>query len=303
MSEAFRAGAAVGRSDKLRRVRDALQEADLVLIGASNGLDMAEGLNLFAPDDHFAKAYGDLAVTCGARSILEGMYRSSGEAARLWAWQARFACREWLDYEPGPVMRPLRDLVGNAQHFVVTCNIDARFARAGFDQSRVLETEGSIARMTCSAGCEDGARSTQGVARSLDASMRDGRVDASLIPRCPRCGAPLACAIDEALMMHPDDETVRKVEVLYQLAAEHAERGGSVVVLELGVGLRNGVVKALLAKAASLAAGASGANLTYAVFNFNQVVFPQGLELFCIGIEGDMAQAFRAMEGLKGSVR
>ena len=131
MFEALHTDAAAGRSDKLRHVRDALRTANLVLIGASNGLDMAEGLNLFAPDDHFAEAYGDLAVTCGARSILEGMYRSSGEAARLWAWQARFACCEWLDYEPGPVMRPLRDLVGNADHFVVTCNIDARFVRAG----------------------------------------------------------------------------------------------------------------------------------------------------------------------------
>ena len=299
MPEALCADAAAGRSDKLRRVREALRTADLVLIGASNGLDMAEGLNLFAPDEHFGEAYGDLAATCGARSILEGMYRSRAEEVRLWAWHARFACHEWLDYEPGPVLRPLRDLVGNAEHFVVTCNIDARFARAGFDQSRVLETEGSVARMTCAACCGDGDRSTQSVVRSLDASIRDGRVDASLTPRCPRCGAPLTCAVDEALMMHPDDETVRKVEALYQLAAGHAEKGGNVVVLELGVGLRNGVVKALLAKAASMVANAPGATLTYAVFNFNQVVFPQGLEQFCVGIEGDMAQAFRAMEELR----
>ena len=291
--------AAADLAERLQRVRAAVEKADLVLVGASNGLDMAEGLNLFTPDGHFREAYGDLAATCGARSILEGMYRSRGEAARLWAWHARFACREWLDYEPGHVLRPLRDLAGDAEHFVVTCNIDARFARAGFDQSRILETEGSVARMTCAAGCGDGARSTQSVVRSLNTSIRDGRVDASLIPRCPRCGAPLACAVDEALMMHPDDETVRKVEALYRLTAERAEKGDSVVVLELGVGLRNGVVKALLAKAASMVANAPEANLTYAVFNFNQVVFPQGLERFCVGIEGDMAQAFRTMEGLR----
>ena len=99
-------------------------------------------------------------------------------------------------------------------------------------------------------------------------------------------------------MTHPDRETRAKVETLYQLAAEHAERGGNVVVLELGVGLRNGVVKALLAEAASLVAHAPESSLTYAVFNYNQVVFPQGLERFCVGIEGDMAQAFRMMEEL-----
>lgn len=288
--------AAVNQAGKLQRVRAALEAADLVLIGASNGLDMAEGLNLFAPDEHFHDAYGDLAAACGAGSILEGMYRARCEPACLWAWHARFACREWLEYEPGPVLRPLRNLVGDADCFVVTCNIDTRFERAGFDQSRILETEGSVARMTCSAGCCDDAYPTQGVVRSLDASVRDGMVDPALVPRCSRCGAPLVCAVDEALMARPDGVTVEKVEALCRLAAEHAGNGGNVVVLELGVGLRNGMVKALLERAALASANAPGSNLTYAVFNYSQVVFPPGIERFCVGVDGDMAEAFRAME-------
>lgn len=123
-------------------------------------------------------------------------------------------------------------------------------------------------------------------------------MDPALIPRCPRCGAPLACAVDEMLMMHPDDATMAKVEAMQRLAAKHASAGGNIVVLELGVGLRNGVVKEMLAQVAS-AACARGSSLAYAIFNFNQVVFPRGLERFCIGVEGDMAQAFRAMEELR----
>lgn len=46
---------------KAVRIGRALAEADLVIIGASNGLDMAEGLNLFCADAHFQEAYGDLA--------------------------------------------------------------------------------------------------------------------------------------------------------------------------------------------------------------------------------------------------
>ena len=284
------------RVEKLKRIRADLDVADLVIIGASNGLDMAEGLNLFAPDEHFWRTYGDLAETCGARSILEGMHRSRDDEARLWAWYARFACSEWLDYEPGPVMRPLRKFVGDSDCFVVTCNIDERFARAGFDPERVLETEGSVARMTCSAGCCDDNYPAQDVVRACDASTREGR---ALVPNCPRCRAPLACAVDEMLMMHPDDATMAKVEALHRLAAEHADAGGNIVVLELGVGLRNGVVKEMIAHVASKAVRAQSSNLTYAIFNYNQVVFPRGLERFCVGVEGDMAQAFRMMEELQ----
>ena len=38
---------------KTVRIGRALAEADLIVIGASNGLDMAEGLNLFCADAHF----------------------------------------------------------------------------------------------------------------------------------------------------------------------------------------------------------------------------------------------------------
>lgn len=50
---------------KAVRIGRALAEADLVIIGASNGLDMAEGLNLFCADAHFQEAYGDLAQADG----------------------------------------------------------------------------------------------------------------------------------------------------------------------------------------------------------------------------------------------
>lgn len=46
---------------KAVRNKRALAEANLIVIGASNGLDMAEGLNIFCADDHFRETYGDLA--------------------------------------------------------------------------------------------------------------------------------------------------------------------------------------------------------------------------------------------------
>lgn len=284
--------------DRLLRVRNALTEADLVVIGASNGLDMAEGLNLFSPDAHFMSAYGDLARSCGAGSILEGFYRSRNDERRSWAWHARFACREWLDYEAGPVLRPLRGLVGNSNCFVITCNIDARFERAGFSQGRILETEGSVSRMACSAGCDGEALSTRDVVRDLDASIRNGFADPDLIPRCPRCGAPLACAVDEALMVHPDDAMREKLAMLRSEVLECAREGGRMVVLELGVGLRNGTIKAMLGQAASTMLDAPGSELAYAIFNYSQIVLPFGLERYCIGIEGDMANAFQTMEAM-----
>ena len=58
---------------KAVRIGQVLVEADLVIIGASNGLDMAEGLNLFRADAHFRETYGDLAQADGIGCILQGL--------------------------------------------------------------------------------------------------------------------------------------------------------------------------------------------------------------------------------------
>ena len=127
---------------KAVRIGRALAEADLVIIGASNGLDMAEGLNLFCADAHFQEAYGDLAQADGIGCMLQGLASPDASVRRRWA--ERFHQKEYLEYEPGSLMNGLRRLTEHADTFVVTCSIDGHFARAGFDEERVLETEGSI---------------------------------------------------------------------------------------------------------------------------------------------------------------
>ena len=127
---------------KAASIGRALSEADLVIIGASNGLDMAEGLNLFCADTHFREAYGDLAQTDGIGCILQGL--ASPDASVRRRWTERFHQKEYVEYEPSPLMNELRRLTEHADTFVITCNIDGHFARAGFNENRVLETEGSI---------------------------------------------------------------------------------------------------------------------------------------------------------------
>ena len=220
---------------KAARIRRVLDEADFVVIGASNGLDMAEGLNIFRDDAHFREAYGDLAQRDGASCILAGL--SAVDARVRGQWAERFFLKEWLEYEPGPLMVGLRELTQHADAFVITCNIDGHFAKAGFDELRVLETEGSIRTV-----------------------------------------------IDERRLAHPDAQVAARLEELSRLVRTH--RGGNVVILELGVGLRNGAIKRLLADVANACEHAS-----YIVFNYNQAMLPDA-RCETILVDGDMTGAF-----------
>ena len=220
---------------KAARIGRALAEADLIVIGTSNGLDMAEGLNLFCADAHFREAYGDLAQTDGIGCILQGLASPDANVRRRWA--ERFHQKEYLEYEPSPLMNGLRHLTEHADTFVITCNINGHFARAGFNENRVLETEGSI--------------------RS---------------------------SIDERRLAHPDALATARLEELARLVRAH--RNGKVTILELGVGLRNGVIKRMLAQIANACEHA-----TYIVFNYSQAMAPDA-SCETILVDGDMAPAF-----------
>ena len=220
---------------KAVRIGRALAEADFVIIGTSNGFNMAEGLNLFCADAHFRETYGDLAQTDGIGCILQGLASPDANVRRRWA--ERFHQKEYLEYEPSPLMNGLRHLTEHADTFVVTCNINGHFARAGFNENRVLETEGSI--------------------RS---------------------------SIDERRLAHPDALAAAQLEELARLVQAH--RDGRVAILELGVGLRNGVIKRMLAQIANACEHA-----TYIVFNYSQAMAPDA-SCETILVDGDMAPAF-----------
>ena len=220
---------------KAARIGRVLAEADLIVVGASNGLDMAEGLNLFCADAHFREAYGDLAQADGIGCILQGLASPDANVRRRWA--ERFHQKEYVKYEPSPLMNRLRHLTEHADTFVITCNIDGRFARAGFNENSVLETEGSI-----------------------------------------------RTSIDERRLAHPDALAMAQLEELTHLVQAH--RNHKVAILELGVGLRNGVIKRMLAQVANVCEHA-----TYIVFNYSQALAPDA-SCETILVDGDMAPAF-----------
>lgn len=145
--------------------------------------------------------------------------------------------KEYVEYEPSPLMNRLRHLTEHADTFVITCNIDGHFVRAGFNEGRVLETEGSI-----------------------------------------------RTSIDEQRLAHPDALAMAQFEELARLVQTH--RNGKVAILELGVGLRNGVIKRMLAQVANVCEHA-----TYIVFNYSQALAPDA-SCETILVDGDMAPAF-----------
>ena len=93
------------------------READAILIGASNGLSITEGLHLFADNATFERLFGDFKQKYGLRCILQGMMAGWPSEEEKWAFWARLIHRYCGQYQPTPVMNDLKAIVGEKDYF------------------------------------------------------------------------------------------------------------------------------------------------------------------------------------------
>ena len=70
-------------------IAEKILQADAILIGASNGLSITEGLNLFADDEAFENLFGDYKRKYRLRRILDGFFYSWKTAEEKWGFLSR----------------------------------------------------------------------------------------------------------------------------------------------------------------------------------------------------------------------
>nr|WSY49802.1 NAD-dependent protein deacetylase of SIR2 family [Streptomyces sp. NBC_00886] len=169
-------------------LRSWLGEADRVLVTAGAGLSAAAGFD-----------YGDAERF---KELLPALYRLGLRsryllgvplpADMMWGYWAVHI--DDIRHRPGPnrLYQRVRTLVGDRDHWVMTSNVDALFARNGFAADRVFTPQGDYGRLQCTVPC---TRETWPSKPYFDRILavydrESGRVtDRAALPQCPRCGA------------------------------------------------------------------------------------------------------------------
>ena len=122
------------------------------------------------------------------------------------------------------------------------------------------------------------------------AEQRDMRIPTELIPRCPRCGGPMANNLrsDDTFV---EDEAWRLAAGRYRdFLREH--EGARLLFLELGVGWNTpGIIKYPFQR---MAAGNERA--VYACVNLGEAAAPRELEGRSILVDGDIGEVLRELE-------
>ena len=219
-------------SEQIQRVRQALHEADAVVIGAGSGLSTSAGLTYSGP--RFQKHFGDFIQKYKIQDMYSGGFYPFDSLEEHWAWWSRHILINRYEKAPKPVYDELLKLVHDKDYFVLTTNVDHQFQLAGFDKARLFYTQGDYGLWQCSEPCCQKTLDNEETVRRMVAEQRDMRVPTELVPHCPVCGRPMTMNLrcDNTFVQ---DEGWYAAAGRYQDFLRRHERM-RMVYLELGVG-------------------------------------------------------------------
>ena len=129
---------------EIQRAAQAIKDADALLIGASNGLSIAEGYHIFANNEMFRRQFGDIQQKYGIRSVIEGCFFHYPCEADRREFLHRLIQYWVTDYRPSQVMKDLLAVVGDKDYFILTSNADTHLELSGFTPGKVFEVEGTF---------------------------------------------------------------------------------------------------------------------------------------------------------------
>lgn len=271
----------------LKKIEEKIEKAEAVLIGASNGLSITEGLHLFADDQAFEELFGDLKQKYGLTCILHGMSAQWPTEEEKWGFWSRLIHHYCGEYKETKVMADLKAVIGKKDYFVVTSNGECHFEMCGFDPLKIYEIEGNWLTMQCASGCHEKLYPVLEIAEKMATEEREGKIPTELVPRCPECGGPMKIHV-----ISPDfiPQTAEQERLDTFLKKYH---GKNLVILELGIGWRNQLIKAPLMRLT-----AKEPNVTYVTINLGEVYITEDIKGKSFGVDGYLDEVLDALKRL-----
>ena len=274
-------------SVQIERLKQALETADAVLIGAGAGLSTSAGLTYSG--ERFERYFSDFHQKYRITDMYSGGFYPYDTPEEHWAYWSRYIyINRYMD-APKPVYDAILKLVQDKDYFVITTNVDHCFQKAGFDKKRLFYTQGDYGLWQCSRGCHNKTYDNEDTVRQMIDQQQDMEIPSELIPRCPVCGAPM-------IMNLRCDDTFVQDEGWYAARNQYSDfvrrhKHGTVLYLELGVGNNTPVIIKYPFWKYTL----ENPDAVYACVNFGQAYAPREIAERSVCLDADIGRILSAL--------
>ena len=275
-------------SVKIEQLKEALNSADAIVIGAGAGLSTSAGFKY--DGERFHKYFADFHSRYGFDDMYSGGFYPYKTPEEYWAYWSRYIFLNRYTDAPNDLYNRLFDLIRDKDYFVITTNVDHQFQKSGFDKKRLFYTQGDYGLFQCSVPCCRETFDNEEIITAMCERQHDMKIPTELIPVCPRCGAPMTMNLRSDDKFVEDEGWHRAAERYETFLRTRANQ--KILFFELGVGYNTPVIIKYPFWQMTL----KNLKATYACINCGDAVCPAEIEKQSICIDSDIGKVIDAIK-------
>ena len=273
--------------EQIRHLVREIRQADCVVVGGASGLSAAGGGDFYYEDnDSFRRYFGRFAEKYHFQGAFDGMMRPWEDRKEFWGYLATFLHTT----QTAPVRQPYLDLdflLRGKDFHILTTNQDTQFIKL-YPEEQVSQIQGDHRFFQCSRCCRDDTWDAVKPVENMIEAMGEGTaVPEELIPRCPVCGGLMQVHMEMDGNFIPETESRNRLKRFLE-----KYHGKKLLILELGIGWRNQLIKAPLMRLT-----AREPRAFYVTVNRGEIYIPQEIMEKSTGLDGDLSEILHRLAG------
>ena len=227
-------------SSRILQAKQAIKQADYIIIGAGAGLSTAAGL-LYS-GGKFEKDFKEFIEKYHFDNLYSASFYEFKTQEEKWAFFAKMIKLNRYNEKPLKLYQELYEIVKNKEYFVLSTNVDGQFYNSGFDKDKVFEVQGDYEYLQCKNACHNKLYNNRDLVEKWLQNTKDCEIPSNLIMKCPVCGGNMDMNLRKDANFVQDENWYIQSEKYEDFLSR--SKGKNVVLLEIGVGFNTpGIIR------------------------------------------------------------
>ena len=225
---------------RILQAKQAIKQADYIIIGAGAGLSTAAGL-LYS-GGKFEKDFKEFIEKYHFDNLYSASFYEFKTQEEKWAFFAKMIKLNRYNEKPLKLYQELYEIVKNKEYFVLSTNVDGQFYNSGFDKDKVFEVQGDYEYLQCKNACHNKLYNNRDLVEKWLQNTKDCEISSNLIMKCPVCGGNMDMNLRKDANFVQDENWYIQSEKYEDFLSR--SKGKNVVLLEIGVGFNTpGIIR------------------------------------------------------------
>ena len=227
-------------SSRILQAKQAIKQADYIIIGAGSGLSTAAGL-LYS-GEKFEEDFKEFIERYHFEDLYSASFYEFKTQEEKWAFFAKMIKSNRYNDKPLKLYEELYKIVKDKEYFVISTNVDGQFYNSGFDKDKVFEVQGDYSYLQCENACHNKLYNNKELVEKWLQNTKDCKIPSDLVMKCPVCGGNMDMNLRKDANFVQDENWYRQSEKYKDFLSKSKDK--NVALLEIGVGFNTpGIIR------------------------------------------------------------